>query len=122
MINIYIESSIFNKGRVAFPVFRACGGLLLWHWCWGISGEQTGSACEYCKEDCINTLTFFLSIIVYVWSRYRVNYIYLFDFDPRLVDTPVRIFTNCVNETLVFLVCMLLYYKVSYYKLAVLIL
>jgi hypothetical protein len=32
---------IGNEGRVAFPVFRACGGLLLWHWCWGISGKKT---------------------------------------------------------------------------------
>jgi hypothetical protein len=73
-------------GRTAFPVFRACGGLLVWHWCWGLS--------------------------VYIWSRYRVNYIFLFDFDPRNVDTPVQIFNDCVDESLVFLTCMLLYYKV----------
>ena len=73
-------------GRTAFPVFRACGGLLIWHWFWGLS--------------------------VYIWSRYRVNYIFLFDFDPRNVDTPVQIFNDCVDESLVFLICMLLYYKV----------
>jgi len=49
---------------------------------------------------------------VYIWSRYRVNYIFLFDFDPRNVDTPVQIFNDCVDESLVFLICMLLYYKV----------
>ena len=53
-------------GRTAFPVFRACGGLLLVHWFWGFS--------------------------VYVWNRYRINYIFLFDFDPRIVDTPISIF------------------------------
>ncbi len=36
-------------GRTAFPVFRACGGLLLVHWFWGVS--------------------------VYVWNRFRINYI-----------------------------------------------
>ena len=41
----------------AFPVFRACGGLLLLNWCWGVS--------------------------TFVWSRFRINYIYLFEFDPR---------------------------------------
>jgi len=72
-------------GRTAFPVFRACGGLLLVHWFWGIS--------------------------VFVWQRYRINYIYLFDFNPRIVDTPMLIFNDVVDETLVFLILMLLYYK-----------
>jgi hypothetical protein len=74
-------------GRTAFPVFRACGGLLLVHWFWGFS--------------------------VYVWNRYRINYIFLFDFDPRIVDTPISIFEDATDETLVFLILMLLYYKVS---------
>jgi len=72
-------------GRSAFPVFRACGGLLLLHWFWGTS--------------------------VYVWTRYRINYIFLFDFNPRIVDTPMNIFNETVDETLVFFICMLLYYK-----------
>ena len=74
-------------GRTAFPVFRGCGGLALLHWLWGVS--------------------------VYVWSRQRINYIYLFDFNPRIVDSAVTIFNDAVDETLVFLTCMLLYYKVS---------
>ena len=36
-------------GRSAFPVFRACFGLLSWHWFWGMS--------------------------VYIWTRYRINYL-----------------------------------------------
>ena len=72
-------------GQTAFPVFRGCFGLLAWHWFWGLS--------------------------VFVWTRYRINYIYLFEFDPRNVDTPIDIFNDAVDETLVFLVCMLLYYK-----------
>eukprot|EP00546_Thalassionema_frauenfeldii_P015736 CAMPEP_0178913190 /NCGR_PEP_ID=MMETSP0786-20121207/10702_1 /TAXON_ID=186022 /ORGANISM="Thalassionema frauenfeldii, Strain CCMP 1798" /LENGTH=815 /DNA_ID=CAMNT_0020585899 /DNA_START=80 /DNA_END=2527 /DNA_ORIENTATION=+ len=72
-------------GRDAFPVFRACGGLLLLHWFWGIS--------------------------VYVWTRYRINYIFLFDLNPRTVSSPVSIFNQAVDQTLVFLVIMLLYYK-----------
>jgi hypothetical protein len=72
-------------GRTAFPVFRGCFGLLAWHWFWGLS--------------------------VYVWTRFRINYIYLFEFDPRNVDTPIDIFNDAVDETLVYLICMLLYYK-----------
>lgn len=72
-------------GRTAFPVFRACGGLLLLQWFWGCS--------------------------VWVWTRYRVNYIFLFDFDPQIVSTPLAIFNEAVDNSLVFLVGMLLYYK-----------
>jgi len=72
-------------GRPAFPVFRAGAGLLLVHWFWGLS--------------------------VFVWTRHRINYIYLFDFNPRIVDTPITIYNDCVDETLVFLILMLLYYK-----------
>jgi hypothetical protein len=76
-------------GRTAFPVFRACGGLLLVHWFWGMS--------------------------VYIWNRYRINYIFLFDFDPRIVSPAIDIFEDATAETLVFLIIMLLYYKVRYY-------
>lgn len=72
-------------GRSAFPVFRGCFGLIAWHWFWGLS--------------------------VYIWTRFRINYIYLFDFDPRNVDMPIDIFNDAVDEALVFLVCMLMYYK-----------
>lgn len=81
----YHDQHISIGGRTAFPVFRACGGLLLVHWFWGFS--------------------------VFVWQRYRINYIYLFDFNPRIVDTPMLIFNDVVDETLVFLILMLLYYK-----------
>jgi len=71
--------------RTAFPVFRACGGLLLVHWFWAVS--------------------------VYVWNRYRINYIYLFEFDPRIVLSPLTIIENVTDQTLVYLILMLLYYK-----------
>ena len=79
------EHSSTIGARSAFPVFRACGGLLFLQWFWGMS--------------------------VWVWTRYRVNYIYLFDLNPRIVDSPLSIFNAAVDNTLVFLVTMLLYYK-----------
>eukprot|EP00970_Alexandrium_tamarense_P012905 scaffold3146_cov186-Alexandrium_tamarense.AAC.6 len=81
----FSKGQVSIGGRSAFPVFRGCFGLLAWHWFWGMS--------------------------VYVWSRYRINYIYLFEFDPRNVDTPIDIFNDAVDETFVFLVSMLMYYK-----------
>ena len=53
---------------------------------------------------------------VYIWTRYRINYIYLFEFDPRNVDTPVDIFNDAVDETLVLLIC-----KFSILSIAVLV-
>jgi hypothetical protein len=79
--------------RAAFPVFRACGGLLLLQWFWGCS--------------------------VFVWSRYRVNYIYLFDLDPRNISTPLGIFAQAVDNTLIFMLLMLLYYKVCIFIVSV---
>jgi hypothetical protein len=79
------EHSTTIGGRTAFPVFRGCGGLLFLQWFWGMS--------------------------VWVWTRYRVNYIYLFDLNPRIVASPLSIFNTAVDNTLVFLVLMLLYYK-----------
>lgn len=81
------KGEVSIAGRTAFPVFRGCFGLVAWHWFWGMS--------------------------VYVWTRHRVNYIYLFEFDPRNVDTPIDIFNDAVDETLVLLICTLLYYKVK---------
>ena len=54
-------------------------------WCWGVS--------------------------VWVWSRYRINYIYLFDFNSSIVASPLSIFNEAVDNTLFYLVCALLYYK-----------
>jgi EXS family/SPX domain len=80
-------------GRTAFPIIRACIGLLQLQWCWGIS--------------------------VFVWTRYRVNYIFIFDFDPILVQTPLAIFNDAVDNTLFLLVCTLLYYKAGTHELPV---
>ena len=81
------EGNTTIGARAAFPVFRFAGGLLLLQWFWGCS--------------------------VFVWTRYRVNYIFLFDLDPRNVSTPIDIFAQAVDNTLLFLILMLLYYKVS---------
>ncbi len=42
----------------------------------------------------------------------RINYIYLFDMDPRAVSSPLQVFNNVAAETVVYLANLLLYYKV----------
>ncbi|CAN0054746.1 unnamed protein product, partial [Ectocarpus sp. 6 AP-2014] len=71
----------------AFPVYRALAGILLLRWCWGLSSL--------------------------VWGRARrINYIYLFDMDPRAVSSPLQVFNNVAAETVVYLANLLLYYKI----------
>lgn len=52
----------------------------------------------------------------YYWNYFAFYthwYLYsLFDFDPRIVQTPIMIFEDATDETLLFLLLMLLYYKV----------
>ena len=71
--------------------YIAVGGLLLLHWCWGIL-ENT---CNYL----------------------RINFVYLLDLSPKHVSSPRAIFDEAVNESIVYLTCMLLYYKVSMHSM-----
>jgi hypothetical protein len=102
-------------GRTAFPVFRACGGLLLLQWFWGCSVFMWTRFRYVSWSVRLMLLLFrFLTFIRILCSclLYSVNYIYLFDFDPRIVNSPLGIFNDAVDNTLFFLGCMLLYYKV----------
>lgn len=77
--------------KAAWPLFRACGVLLAWHWLWGLS--------------------------LWVWNRFRVNQAFLFD----VVDTAsspaasaADVFDECILETNVLLSLLLCYYKSTY--------
>ena len=70
-----------------FPAFCALAGLLALHWSWGIQ--------------------------VWVWTRFRINYIYVFELDPRHVRSYIKIFNDCTVDTLWFLSLMLLYFKAT---------
>jgi len=68
-----------------FPAFCALGGLLFIHWSWAI---QVG-----------------------IWTRYKINYIYLFELDPRHIRSHLKIVNDCCQDTIMFIVLVLLYYK-----------
>ena len=102
-------------GRTAFPVFRACGGLLILQWFWGCS-VFIWTRFRYVWNEFVFILSSSLAVCTFDsnhrFTIYSVNYIYLFDFDPRIVSSPLTIFNEAVDNSLVFLWCMLLYYKV----------
>jgi len=68
-----------------FPALCALAGLLLAHWSWGIQ--------------------------VWVWTRFRVNYVYVFELDPRYVRSYIKIFNDCALDSIALFVCCLLYFK-----------
>ena len=68
-----------------FPAFCALAGLLTLHWSWGLQ--------------------------VWVWTRFRINYIYVFELDPRHVRSYIKIFNDCTVDTIWFLSLVLLYFK-----------
>lgn len=43
----------------------------------------------------------------------RINYVYLFEMDPRSVSSPLEVFNNVAAETVIYLANLLMYYKVS---------
>lgn len=43
----------------------------------------------------------------------RINYIYLFEIDPRAVSSPLEVFNNVAAETIIYLANLLIYYKVT---------
>mmetsp|Transcript_15468 Transcript_15468/g.30821 ORF Transcript_15468/g.30821 Transcript_15468/m.30821 type:complete len:917 (+) Transcript_15468:218-2968(+) len=79
------ESSKSLAGEPGFRVFRCAGALLVFHWTWGLS--------------------------VYLWNMFGINYIFLLEFDPRHVRAPLEIMNECVDDSLVYLICILLFYN-----------
>ena len=72
----------------AWPVFRALGCLVAWHWLWG--------AC------------------LHVWARHRVNVEFLFDADPKDPVSHLDVYAEAAAETALLLALLLAYYKATY--------
>lgn len=70
----------------AYPVYRGVGCYLLLHWLVGVS--------------------------MYVWHHARVNYRYILELSPRTTPHYTELFSDATNMTIVYLVNVLLYYKV----------
>ena len=69
------------------PIYRATGFLIMAYWMWGLN--------------------------VYVWRKYHINYMFLFELDPRTSDTHRKIFSNAITISIVYLVDFLFYFKMQ---------
>ncbi|EQC36068.1 hypothetical protein SDRG_06803 [Saprolegnia diclina VS20] len=74
---------LLTKG---FPLFRGMGCVILFNWLMGVS--------------------------LYVWRSARINYKYIMDLDPHKTKDYDQVFHDAAHVSIVYLVCMLVYYKV----------
>lgn len=71
-----------------------------------VKGERSRPIPLGCRlPDCCFTM--FLSSLAA-----RINYVYLFEMDPRAVSSPLEVFNNVAAETVIYLANLLMYYKV----------
>uniref|UniRef100_A0A7S3EQK1 EXS domain-containing protein n=1 Tax=Rhodosorus marinus TaxID=101924 RepID=A0A7S3EQK1_9RHOD len=80
---LWQDGTIFSTA--AFPLFRGISSFIMVQWAWAIS--------------------------CYVWSRYRINYIYMFQLDPGILPNVEESFADAAKGSVVFFVCILLYFK-----------
>ena len=68
------------------PVYRGIGVLLLLEWGWGCN--------------------------LYIWDKYRVNYLALLELDPRTTMTYTEVFDEATTASMMFLANFLMYFKI----------
>uniref|UniRef100_A0A7S3NGY9 EXS domain-containing protein n=1 Tax=Aureoumbra lagunensis TaxID=44058 RepID=A0A7S3NGY9_9STRA len=86
------ETHASVASKPAWPVFRAAGALVAWHWMWGLS--------------------------LHVWASYRVNVDFLFDTvyeDTSSGATASNVYDEAALETIALLASLLVYYKATYH-------
>jgi xenotropic and polytropic retrovirus receptor 1 len=82
---VFLLDHLYNKSvhDAFFPVFRGVGLLIVQMWLWGIS--------------------------IYYWTKYRVNFVYIFEFNPRTRLTHQQIFEEAADLSIFFFISSLLY-------------
>lgn len=53
------------------------------------------------------------SIIIYLWKIYRVNYVYIFEFDPRKIYSLDSLIITTSRLTILYFINLILYFKLS---------
>jgi hypothetical protein len=71
--------------KSVLPVYRGLGVILFFGWLYGCN--------------------------LWIWRRYRLNYIAIFDLDPANAHTHSQVFLKCMTLTTAFLVNFLIYFK-----------
>ena len=76
----YLEDT--GKGRWT-PLYRCIGLFIIFLWMWGI--------------------------VVFIFERYRINYVYIFEFDPRTRLTQFQIWNEASTLSIVYLINLLMF-------------
>jgi hypothetical protein len=108
--------TLYNRRQNGLPCVPGLWGLAAASMVLGLQCLYLDSISVRVSDSAANTALLVCllshSSSVFVSAVCSVNYIYLFDFDPRIVNSPLGIFNDAVDNTLFFLWCMLVYYKV----------
>lgn len=69
------------------PLYRCTGFAILCYWMWGLN--------------------------VLVWTRFKINYLFLMQLHPRASSSHRQIFTHCITLSLIFLTNFIIYFKMQ---------
>lgn len=86
-IDALVKPAVEQISASVFIVYRGLSTMILGVWLW--------------------------ALCLYVWESARVNYIFLFEFDPRDYATPFSVARRASTMTIVFLTNMLLFIKIA---------
>jgi len=61
---------------------------------------------------CLVLIIWLAACCMFVWTKYRINYIYIFELDPRNVPTLEQVFSAATTGTILVMTNFLIYYKI----------
>merc|ERR1719333_675489 len=65
----------------------------------------------YRAMGCFLAFLWFWSFDVYIWSKYRINYVFIFELEPRTRLTALQYFDEAAALTLIYLIDCILFIK-----------
>ena len=95
---------------MAWPCYQGIGLMISFFWLWGGCVYVRAPYRHPLSSTVLGSNCLRLDHTPQMWTRYRVNYIYIFDFDPKTRLTHMKIFDQCANATVVYLTHILLHY------------
>ncbi|GAB5357920.1 hypothetical protein AAMO2058_000415500 [Amorphochlora amoebiformis] len=61
---------------------------------------------------CLVLMIWLAGTMMFIWQKHRVNYLYIFELDPRRAPTLEQVYLQATNATIIVMANFLLYYKV----------
>lgn len=85
-----IVLGVTTKSKLPYPpffIYRTCAAIVAWLWIW--------------------------SGLVFIWTKYRINYVFIFEFEPRSRLTFLQYFDEAATLSLILFMDIILYIKTA---------